>query len=141
MTNSIDKFLGKFQLTKSENFDEYMKKIGVGFALRQIGKSATPVITMTQNGDEYNITSATTFKTVELKFKLGVEFEETTPDGRKVKTTITMENGKLVQRQKAIKAGDKESEIIREIDEQDELVTTLICEDVKCVRVYERLQS
>jgi len=70
-----------------------------------------------------------------------VEFEETTPDGRKVKTTITLENGKLVQRQKAIKAGDKESEIIREIDEQDELVTTLICEDVKCVRVYERLQS
>lgn len=28
MTNSIDKFLGKFQLSKSENFDEYMKKIG-----------------------------------------------------------------------------------------------------------------
>lgn len=60
---------------------------GVGFALRQIGKSATPVLTVTQNGDEYTIVSSTTFKTAELKFKLGVEFEENTPDGRKMKVS------------------------------------------------------
>lgn len=44
-----------------------------------------------------------TLKNHEMTFTLGQEFDETTPDGRSFKATITLEDGKLVQKQKAIK--------------------------------------
>lgn len=52
-----------------------------------------------------------TFKSQELKFKLGEEFDEVTLDGRDVKSVITLEgDNKLVHIQK----GDKPVTIIRE---------------------------
>jgi len=80
---------GKFKLTKSENFDEYMKALGVNMVLRKMASTATPVTEITQDGEEWNIKTTTTFKTTEIKFKLGEEFDEVTADGRNCKSTIT----------------------------------------------------
>ena len=35
-------------------------------------------------------------KTMELKFKLGVEFDEKSPDGRDVKAIVTQEGDKFI---------------------------------------------
>ena len=37
----------------------------------------------------WTITTSTLMKSMELKFRLGEEFEETTPDGRKVTSIVT----------------------------------------------------
>ena len=37
----------------------------------------------------WTITTSTLMKSIELKFRLGEEFEETTPDGRKVTSIVT----------------------------------------------------
>jgi len=132
-----EQFVGKFKLVSSENFDEYMKKLGIGFALRAIGNSVKPTIDVKHEGDKWIIESHSTFKNVYLNFKLGEEFEETTPDGRVVKSVITLEDGKLIHKQKAIKEGDKDTVITREIKDGD-MHVGMECDGVSAVRIYKR---
>lgn len=121
----------KYKLASSENFEEIMKALGVGLVVRKMGNAASPVIELTQNGDEYTLTSQSTFKNSTITFKLGEEFEEETPDGRKVKSLITQDGNKLIHIQK----GDKETKIIREFSE-DEVKMTLTVDDIVCTRIY-----
>ncbi|XP_054746566.1 probable fatty acid-binding protein [Anastrepha obliqua] len=118
----------KYKLEKSENFDEYMKELGVDMVLRN---SVSPTVELKKDGDNYSFTTTSTFKTTTVNFKLGEEFDEETLDGHKVKSVFTLDGTKLVQEQK----GDKPSTIIREFT-NSELVTTLTLNDVKSVRVY-----
>ncbi|XP_063707653.1 fatty acid-binding protein-like [Culicoides brevitarsis] len=124
----------KYKMVKSENFDEYMKVLGVGFATRKIGAAWKPFFELIKENDkQYIIRSTSSVKNVDLPFTVGVEFDETTTDGRNVKTTITFENeNKLVQ----VQRGDVDSTIIREFTEKG-LVATLKAKDVVCVRTYE----
>ncbi|TMW50136.1 hypothetical protein DOY81_004761 [Sarcophaga bullata] len=124
----------KYKLDKSENFDEYMKELGVGMVLRKMGNSVTPTVELKKDGDVYTFTTSSTFKTSSITFKLGEEFDEETLDGRKVKSVCTMDGNKLVQEQK----GDKPSTIVREFTDS-ELITTLTIGDVKSVRVYKAI--
>lgn len=62
-----------------------MKEIGVGFATRMLAKGLKPRIVISENGDKWTIRSESTLKTVNVEFTPGVEFDETTPDGRDVK--------------------------------------------------------
>lgn len=52
---------------------------------RKLAAAATPITEITQDGDTWNIKTTTTFKTTEIQFKLGEEFDETTGDGRECK--------------------------------------------------------
>jgi fatty acid-binding protein 3 len=61
-----------------------MKEIGVGFALRMAAKGLKPRIIISEDNGKWTIRSETTIKTVVLDFTPGVEFNETTPDGREV---------------------------------------------------------
>jgi len=126
-------FTGKFKLTSSEHFDEYMKALDVGMMTRTMANKATPVQEITANGDEITIKTTTTFKTTEIKFKPGQEFDETTADGRDVKSVINWEGDKLVQVQK----GKKETKLTREWA-GEELTMVLTVDDVVCTRKYKR---
>ena len=87
-----------------------MKALNVGFMLRKAAMASTPVMSITEAGGNWTMSTKTTMKSIELKFKLGEEFEEETTDGRKCKTTVTMEgDNKMVTKQKAIKAGEKDA--------------------------------
>uniref|UniRef100_A0A8C7PQG0 Fatty acid binding protein 4a n=1 Tax=Oncorhynchus mykiss TaxID=8022 RepID=A0A8C7PQG0_ONCMY len=97
----VDKFVGTWKMISSENFDDYMKALGVGFATRQVGNRTKPslIINMDDQG-MICLKSQSTFKTVEVKFNLNEPFEETTADDRKTMTVFSLENCKLVQKQK-----------------------------------------
>ncbi|KAK2714012.1 fatty acid-binding protein-like [Artemia franciscana] len=127
---------GKFKLVSSENFDEYMKAIGVGFATRKIANSLSPTVEISVNEEgEYTLKTSSTFKTSEIKFKLGEEFDEERQDGKKVKSTVTKEGNKLTH---VMKADDKPSTITREVN-GDEMKTILTVDDVVCTRLYKRV--
>nr|CAI5860832.1 unnamed protein product [Callosobruchus analis] len=97
----VDAFLGKkYKLDSSENFDEFMRALGVGLVTRKMGNAVSPVVELKKEGDEYVLSSTSTFKNVVLKFKPGVEFDQETPDGRKVKATITVDGNTLKETQK-----------------------------------------
>lgn len=122
----------KFKLSKSEKFDEYMKAMGVGLMTRKVGGSVSPVIELTEADGVYTLKSTSTFKNSVITFKLGEEFDEETPDGRKVKSTITRDGNKLIQIQKG---EPKDTEIVREFT-PEQVVMTLKVEDIVCTRIY-----
>lgn len=100
----------------------------MGLVVRKVGNSVSPVIELTLNGDEYTLTSQSTFKNTSITFKLGQEFEEETPDGRKVKTVITQDGNKLIQVQK----GEKETTIVREFNNDEvKMVSVMGCDQME----------
>ena len=86
------------------------------------------------------IKTSTTLKSMELKFKLDEEFDETTPDGRDVKAVVKMDGNKLVSTQTAKKDGEKSTKTVREFN-GDEVVQTMeiIGGDITCVQKFKRM--
>jgi len=121
----------KYKLENSENFDEYMKEIGVGLVLRKMGNTVSPTVELVKEGDEYTFNTTSTFKSSSIKFKEGEEFDEETLDGRKVKSVITFDGNKMIQDQK----GDKPHQIIREFG-ADDLTATMTLNNITCTRYY-----
>ncbi|KAM8786885.1 LOW QUALITY PROTEIN: fatty acid-binding protein 12-like [Rhynchonycteris naso] len=86
------------QGTKSiscENFDEYMKELGIGRASRKLSCLDKPTVTISTEGDVTNIKTKSIFKNHEISFRLGEEFEETTPGGHKTDMGEIMTHNKL----------------------------------------------
>ncbi|XP_015235101.1 fatty acid binding protein 4a [Cyprinodon tularosa] len=129
----VDKFVGTWKMISSENFDDYMKALGVGFATRQVGNRTKPNFIMSVD-DQGMICmkSQSAFKTTEVKFKLNEPFDETTADDRKTKSVVSLDNGKLIQKQSW---DGKETSIEREISD-GKLVAKCIMGDVVAVRTY-----
>lgn len=61
--------------------------LGVGFATRQVGNVTKPTVIISSEGDKVVIRTQSTFKNTEISFKLGEEFDETTPDDRNCKVS------------------------------------------------------
>lgn len=53
-----------------------------------IGNKARPTLYVSIDGDTWTLKSESTFKSSTIHFKLGVEFDETTADDRKMKVPI-----------------------------------------------------
>lgn len=75
-----------------------------------MGAAVSPTVEVTENNGEYKMKTSSTFKTQEIKFRLGEEFDEETPDGRNVKSVITLDGNKMTHIQK----GEKDTIIERE---------------------------
>jgi fatty acid-binding protein 3 len=68
----------------------------------------SPKLTITNEGDEWTITTSTTLRTITLKFKLGEEYDEDMPKG-KLRSTTTLENDSL----KTVSVGPEDTKITR----------------------------
>ncbi|XP_006009740.1 myelin P2 protein-like [Latimeria chalumnae] len=128
----VDQFVGTWKLETSDNFDDYMKALGVGFATRTLGSVTKPSVVVSVDGDRITIKTESTVKTTSVTFKLGEEFDETTADDRKTKTVFNLENGKLIQVQKW---DGKETIIGRELKD-GKMITVCTMGDVVCTRTY-----
>jgi fatty acid-binding protein 3 len=62
-----------------------MKELGVGWALRMTAKGIKPRLIISETGNKWNLRTESVIKTVTYDFTPGVEFDETTADGRQVK--------------------------------------------------------
>lgn len=131
-----ESFVGTWNLKSSDKFDEYMKELGVGFATRKVGNLTKPTTIISVDGDTVTVKTQSTIKNTELSFKLGEEFDETTADDRKVKSIVTVDNGKLVHIQRW---DGKETSLVREVS-GNALTLTLTIGDVVCTRQYEKAE-
>ncbi|XP_055403464.1 fatty acid-binding protein, adipocyte-like [Bubalus kerabau] len=129
-----DAFEGTWKLVSSENFDDYMKEVGVGFATRKVAGMAEPTLIISVNGDVATIRSESTFKNTEISFKLDQEFDEVTPDDRKVKSIINLDEGALVQ----VQNWDGKSTTIKRKLVDEKMVLECVMNGVTATRVYER---
>uniref|UniRef100_H2W233 Lipocln_cytosolic_FA-bd_dom domain-containing protein n=1 Tax=Caenorhabditis japonica TaxID=281687 RepID=H2W233_CAEJA len=113
-----------------------MKEVGVGLITRKAAANLKPTLEIKHEGDTWHSNQYSTFKNTTLSYKLGEEFDETTPDGRTVKSLITFDNGKFTHIQKK-KDGSVETTILRWL-EGDKLITTIAAGSVVCRREYTR---
>merc|ERR1712142_951632 len=92
--STMPEYVGTYNQTNNENYEEFLKALDVSFLLRKAATASTPVMTVTFENDTYTFKTATMMKSMELKFKLDKEFEETTADGREVKAIVKKEGHK-----------------------------------------------
>jgi len=127
--------IATWALDSQEGFDEYMKHLGVGMLLRKMGNTLKPDFTVSKDGDTWKMVTASTFKTTDVTFKEGVEFDETTADDRAVKSTITFDGDKMIHSQ-VDPANAANNTVIERFLEDGKLVTLVKCGDLVAKRVY-----
>uniref|UniRef100_A0A8C5QV47 Lipocalin/cytosolic fatty-acid binding domain-containing protein n=1 Tax=Leptobrachium leishanense TaxID=445787 RepID=A0A8C5QV47_9ANUR len=130
----MEQFIGIWKLVDCDknNFNDYMEALGVSLVTRKAASVINPSLIITKNGDTFCMKTESTIKNHSIDFKLEEEFAETTADGRKALTTITLTDGKLIQVQNW---DSKTTTITREVIDE-KLFATCIMGEVKCVRVY-----
>ena len=83
---------GKFKLAQSENFDEFMSRLGVSYIVRKLGNRSTPVVTVSGDNDTITFKQESLVSTSQISFKIGEQFDEKTADGRQVINSIFISN-------------------------------------------------
>lgn len=126
-------FFGQWNFVSSENFDNYMIAVGFSPEMAALGSKARPTLYISIDGDTWTLKSVTTMKTTIAIFQLGVEFDETTADGRQMKTTFTLNGNEMVQHQN----GEIPSIITRIVD-GDKLTVHWEAKGVVSTRIYNR---
>ena len=129
---------GTYLRTKEDMHEDFLSKLGVSFVLAKAVTRAAPTMVITQHGNEWKIVTKSIFKPVELKFEIGVPFEEISTDGRRCKTIITMEGGStLITDQVATELGHKSVKTIRDFTDEG-MYVHMTCEDVISRQFYRR---
>merc|ERR1712211_68492 len=136
----MEAFKGTYERTSAENYEEMLKILDVNMLLRKAACASTPKMEVSEDGGVWTIKTSTTLKTMELKFKLGEQFDETTPDGREVTAVVVQDGNKLICEQKAKKDGQKSTKSIREFTEEECIYTMTIDgnDDLVCVQKFKR---
>merc|ERR1712088_992400 len=138
--NKMDIAKGKYERTDAKNYDELLKALDVNFLLRKAATASTPVMEVTEEGGEWTIKTSTVLKSMELKFKVGEKFDETTPDGRQVDSIVTVEGNKFICVQTAKKDGEKSTKSTREFTDEGCTYTIEVTgTDVVSTQVFKRV--
>nr|XP_027804721.2 fatty acid-binding protein, liver [Marmota flaviventris] len=125
-------FSGKYQLQSQENFEPFMKAIGLPDDLIQKGKDLKGVSEVVQNGKHFKLTITTGSKVIQNEFTLGEECELETMTGEKIKTVVNMEgDNKLVTTIKNIKS-------VTELN-GDIITSTMTVGDIVFKRISKRI--
>lgn len=134
--NVKDSYLGRFKLATSENFDGFLREIGIGMIKRKLANASYPVLDITRDeNNNITITTSAPFTRATTTFKLNEEFDEQRLDGKVVKSTVEQQGNKFIQTQTD---GSLVIKYIREFA-GDEIRVTSIANDVSCFRVYKRM--
>ncbi|MEQ2158552.1 Fatty acid-binding protein, intestinal [Goodea atripinnis] len=74
-------FNGTWKVDRNENYDKFMEQLGVNVVKRKLGEHDNLKITIEQTGDKFHLKESSTFRSKEIDFTLGVQFEYTLADG------------------------------------------------------------
>ncbi|XP_029476361.1 fatty acid-binding protein, liver-type [Oncorhynchus nerka] len=97
-------FTGKYQLESQENFEAFMKAIGLPDDLIQKGKDIKSLSEIEQNGDHFKVTVTTGTKVMVNSFTVGQEAELETLTGEKIKSTVNLVGNKLMVSLKGVES-------------------------------------
>ncbi|XP_076814407.1 fatty acid-binding protein, adipocyte-like [Clavelina lepadiformis] len=128
---------GTWKMISSENFDAYMKALGVNAFVRKMISLAKPKVVININHNDFLYQSVSSLRKIETKCKLGEEFQEDIPDGNKCKSLIVMDGNKIIHTQKWDN-DTKQTTIERFVDNEGHLIMEFTYQDVTCKRMYER---
>uniref|UniRef100_A0A8C3E013 Fatty acid-binding protein, liver n=2 Tax=Corvus moneduloides TaxID=1196302 RepID=A0A8C3E013_CORMO len=104
-TLSTMSFTGKYELQSQENFEPFMKALGLPEDQIQKGKDIKSISEIVQDGKKFKVTVTTGTKVMKNEFTIGEESELEMLNGEKVKAVVQMEgDNKLVTQLKGMKS-------------------------------------
>ncbi|XP_077571395.1 fatty acid-binding protein, liver-type-like [Stigmatopora nigra] len=124
-------FSGKYQLESQENFEPFMKAIGLSDELIQKGKDVKSISEIEENGDNFKVTVTTGTKVLVNSFTIGQEAELETVTGEKIKAVVQREGNML-------KVSLKGIESVTCLD-GDTIVNTMTLGDIVYKRTSKRI--
>ena len=68
--------------------DEFLKEFGLGSVIRMLAKNSKPRVIISEANGVWTIRTESVVKTITLDFRPGVEYDDTAPDGRKIKVRV-----------------------------------------------------
>ncbi|XP_051806244.1 fatty acid-binding protein, liver-type-like isoform X1 [Acanthochromis polyacanthus] len=125
-------FSGKYQLESQENFEPFMKAIGLPDDLIQKGKDLKSISEIEQDGDNFKVTVTTGGKAIVNTFTLGQETELESITGEKIKAVVRREGNKLKTSMKGI-------ESVSEWVDANTIVNTMTAGDIVYKRISKRM--
>ncbi|NXT54360.1 FABPI protein, partial [Pluvianellus socialis] len=127
---------GTWKIDRNENYEKFMEAMGVNIMKRKLGAHDNLKITLQQDGNKFIVKESSNFRTIEIEFTLGVNFEYSLADGTELTGSWNMEGDKLVG-SFTRKDNGKVLTACREIV-GDELVQTYVYEGVEAKRIFKR---
>ncbi|KAJ6216722.1 hypothetical protein RDWZM_007879 [Blomia tropicalis] len=129
-------FVGIFRLESSENFDQFLKVLGVGYFKRWMATNAKPdyIITKDKN-DYYTLRTLTSISDSSITFKNSTEFTENRLDGKKVRAKIIILGNRWIHTQNGVPFVT----VIRDFTSNSVLVTSEAA-GIVSVRKYLRIK-
>ncbi|NWR36987.1 FABPL protein, partial [Tachuris rubrigastra] len=125
-------FTGKYELQTQENFEPFMKALGLPDEQIQKGKDLKSTTEIVQNGKKFKVTVTTGSKVLTNEFTIGEECEFEMLTGEKAKALVQMEgNNKLIANVKGMKS-------ITELN-GDTITHTMMMGDLTCKRISKRV--
>ncbi|XP_054251408.1 fatty acid-binding protein, liver-like [Indicator indicator] len=91
-------FNGTWQVYAQENLEAFLKVLALPDDIIKMAKDIKPIVEIQQKGNDFVVISKTPKQSITNSFTLGKEAEITTLDGRKMKCTVNMVDGKLVSK-------------------------------------------
>merc|ERR1711973_122572 len=88
----MDRFYGSWKFVSCDNFDDYLKALGIPFPLRKMAILISPTITISKEPDgRYSVNTDAGIRAVTIVFALGESVPETTVDLRNVTSVFTLD--------------------------------------------------
>uniref|UniRef100_A0A8C6UPF8 Fatty acid-binding protein, liver-type n=1 Tax=Neogobius melanostomus TaxID=47308 RepID=A0A8C6UPF8_9GOBI len=125
-------FAGKFQLESQENFEPFMRAIGLPEDQIQKGKDIKSISEIEENGNAMKVTVTTGPKVLTNTFIIGQESEVETVTGEKVMTVVKREGNKLTASLKGI-------ESVTELTDANTIVNIMTVGGIKYKRILKRI--
>ncbi|XP_068994989.1 fatty acid-binding protein, liver-type-like [Embiotoca jacksoni] len=125
-------FSGKYQLQSQENFESFMKAIGLPDELIQKGKDIKSISEIEETGDNFKVSVTTGTQVLVNNFTIGQEAELDTVTGEKIKAVVMREGAKL-------KVSLKGIESVTELVDGNTIVDTLTLGGIVYKRTSKRM--
>ncbi|NXR63866.1 FABPL protein, partial [Rhadina sibilatrix] len=98
-------FTGKYELQSQENFEPFMRALGLPEDKIQKGKDLKSISEIVQDGKKFTVTVTTGSEVIKNQFTIGEESEIQMMNGEKAKVVVHMEgNNRLVTEVKGMKS-------------------------------------
>ncbi|KFO11003.1 Fatty acid-binding protein, liver [Balearica regulorum gibbericeps] len=124
-------FTGKYELQSQENFEPFMKALGLPDDQIQKGKDIKSISEIVQDGKKFKVTVTTGSKVLHNEFTVGEECEMELLTGEKVKAVVQLEGNKLVATLKGLTS-------VTELN-GDTITNTLTMGDLTYKRISKRI--
>ncbi|XP_053572198.1 gastrotropin [Bombina bombina] len=89
-------FTGKYEVESQQNYDEFMKAIGIPSDVIEKGRNFKFTTEVVHSGNDFTWSQLYPGHTTTNKFTVGQESEMETVSGKKFKATVELKGGKLV---------------------------------------------